>query len=108
MAQFLQEPSKNGAEAVIASAVQMCEFSTRFMALFEYVSESAWPSGRPRQTSTLMMFVEDGLVKLCLHDRALQRSLWVSGDSWESALTGMEVQLSSGKCEWRKDKPGRR
>lgn len=104
MARFLQEPSKNGAGRLIAGSVELCELAVAHPALWEYISECQWESGQPRVTSTLMLFVEEGLVKLCLHDRAAARSAWVSGRSWTSSLGSLEQVLAGGSVEWRKDR----
>lgn len=104
MAQYLQEPSANGAARLIAAAVQVCELASRYPAIFEHLTETSWPSGKARTTSTLLSFAEDGMVKLNLHDRSAGRSLWVSGDSWDAAMQGLEQLLESGKGEWRKDR----
>lgn len=104
MAQYLQEPSKNGAGRLIAGTPEMCAIAAAHPALWEHLSECVWESGQPRVTSTLMVFVEDGLVKLCLHDRASARSSWVSGKTLSGALGVLETQLEQHSVEWRKDR----
>lgn len=108
MAQYLQQPSKNGAAQTIASAVEVCDLATSWPAIFEHLTESAWESGVKRVTSTLMVFSEDGAIKLCLHDRAVARSAWVAGSSLTRALQLLENGLVAGSVEWRRDKPGAR
>ena len=68
----------------------------------EYCVESSWDDGAPRETSTLLLFVEEGRWKLCLHDRALSRSAWVSGASPEACLEALEAALGSEVVEWRR------
>jgi len=104
MAQFLHEPSKGGAERLIQQSVEMCAMATSYPAVWEHLTESAWASGKPRTTSTLMVFAEDGLFKLCLHDRSSGRTAWLSGPSLTAALISLERGLEENTVEWRKDK----
>jgi hypothetical protein len=76
-------------------------FKSRHPALAEYLEVDAWEDGRPRQTSTLLLFLEDGVVKACLNDRDADRALWVSGGSVAGVLESLEAALSGGTGEWR-------
>jgi hypothetical protein len=102
MAQFLQEPAREGAARHISRAVEVCELSCSFPALWEHLTETAWESGQVRITSTLLIFTEDGMVKLCLHDRASGRSAWVAKSSLTAALKAMEDALEGDSVEWRR------
>lgn len=104
MAQFLQEPGKSNAGRLVFGSVEMCELSARFPAIWEYLTEVAWESGAARLTSTLMVFSEDGMVKLCFHDRSCARTAWVSHRSLTGALASLDEQLASGHLEWRRDR----
>ena len=108
MAHYLQEPSKNGATRLIATSVELDELSSAYPALWEHLSETAWESGAPRTTSTLTIFVEEGLVKLCLRDRAAGRTAWASGKSMVKAWMALEAALEDDSAEWRKDRPTRK
>jgi len=46
--------------------------------------------------------VDDGMVKICMNDRARRRSAWVSGVSVANALDAAEAFLAEGKAGWRK------
>jgi hypothetical protein len=70
--------------------------------LWEYLSLASWDDGSARVTSSLLLFVEDGLCKLCLNDRALERTGWASGVTLEAALSAMDASLADGRMEWRK------
>jgi len=84
--------------------------ATLFPTLWEYLSGDAWDDGSPRETSTVLFFVEAGMCKACLNDRSLQRKCWSTGPSPEACLTSLEGALASGNVEWRADngKPGAR
>jgi hypothetical protein len=51
-----------------------------------------------------MVFSEDGLIKLCLHDRATSKVAWVSGVSVTGAMASLDRSLQDGHVEWRRDR----
>lgn len=67
----------------------------------EYMTDSAWEDGKPRDTSTLTVFLEDGMVKVALNDRACSRSLYASSDTLEGAIGALEQRLREQSPEWR-------
>jgi hypothetical protein len=71
-------------------------------AVMEYLFLDHWEDGASRETSTLLVFVEDGRVKACLNDRQEERSLWVSSTSFLGALAALEDALRSGGADWRR------
>jgi len=75
--------------------------STRLPALWEYLTLHRWEDGRDRRTSTLLLFVDQGSVKVCLNDRDAEASLWVAGRGLEEVLEALETTLRSGSGEWR-------
>lgn len=83
------------------------EVAALFPSIDEHVGTPVWPDGKPRRTSTLTIFCEDGLVKLCLSDRAQQLVAFVTGKSLSEAAEVLELQLAGGTAEWRKAEGGR-
>lgn len=81
------------------------DWSVQYPALIEYLTLTQWENGKPRQTATLMLFVEDGRVKLRFCDRAKARTLWMSSESLDSLLEALERHLRDGTGDWRKDRP---
>lgn len=71
--------------------------------LWDYLTESTYSDGTARRPSTLLFFCEDGLVKVCLHDRDLARSAWSTGKGEEECLATLEAKLVDGSVEWRRD-----
>lgn len=71
-------------------------------AVMEYLTADQWPSGGVRVTSTVLVFVEDGVWKACLHDRQDGSTLWVSSGSMPGLMSVLEATLASGQAEWRK------
>jgi hypothetical protein len=84
--------------------VEAKKWAERHPALWEYLTSTKYPDGGARQTSTLLLFVEDGVWKACLKDRDTGRSLWIASGSPTEAMTDLELTLAAGDAEWRKDK----
>ena len=83
-----------------------CLFASRYPALGEYLTLTTCDDGSVRQTSTVLLFQEDGLIKLCINDRDLSRSAFVSGHDLESAFQKLEEGLVTGDLDWRLKKGG--
>ena len=102
----MKKPTESGKGLVrAAGAGFMVEEKARWPQLIEYLNAAAWDDGSPRETSTLMLLIEDGWLKVCLNDRAVGRSLWQSADTLMDALDALEDHLVAGTGEWRVKKP---
>lgn len=77
-------------------------FHGRYPTLWEYLTTTRWEDSSPRMTATLTVFVEDGVVKLCLADRAMSRTGWCSGKTFLEALEAVEGALRLDRMEWRR------
>lgn len=71
-------------------------------AVHEFVTAAAHPDGRPRATSTLLLFVEDGVFKVCLSEREHSLTLWASASGVDEALMVLEERLTAQNVEWRR------
>lgn len=76
--------------------------------LREYMSDGKWEDGSERLTSTLLLLWEDGVYKGCLHDRAMERSLWAAGPSMTHVMEALESMLAEGTGQWRRSGKPRR
>lgn len=102
MSQFVKRPVTPSGSSGDSDAGVSPAFRAKFPALVEFLTELAFEDGTPREPSTLLTFIEDGVWKLCLNDRALGRTLWVSGDTFTSTVESMERSLEDGTGCWRK------
>jgi len=71
----------------------------------EMLVENRFPDGGARQTSTLLLFVEHGVVKVCLNDRDQGCSAWASGSSVGDCLEALEMGLQADSLQWRVSGP---
>lgn len=69
--------------------------------LYEYLSLTRYEKGESRVTSTLLIFVENGVLRICLNDRDNNRSVFFTGETLECALASLEAALLSDRVEWR-------
>lgn len=83
------------------------EFKRRFPTLLEYLTQTTWDDGSPRQTSTLLIFVDDGVLKACLNDRACERALWVASGTLSGAIAELDESLADPHAPWRASRPGK-
>lgn len=74
--------------------------------LYEYLTESKWDDGKPRERATLLVIAEGCRFKLWLNDKALGRSCWVSGATLEDALLSLDTGLAGDSLEWRRASQG--
>jgi hypothetical protein len=79
----------------------------RFPAIWDYCTSVKWDDGKPRSPATLLLFVEDGLWKLCLNDRARERTAWAAGETVFDCLDAMEANLAAETAVWRRKPPDR-
>lgn len=57
--------------------------------------------GKPRQTATLLVFVESGRWRACVNDRDSESSFFRSSESFLGLLESLESALSNGTADWR-------
>lgn len=64
---------------------------------------TCYDDGKPRKTSTLLVFLHEGRLKGCLRDRDTEETAWVSGDGLTGILDALEAGLQEGALDWRKE-----
>lgn len=101
----VKKPNVQSAASLSGVSGQDEQFSGLYPTLWEHLTTTEWEDKSVRQTSTMTVFVEDGQVKLCLNDRSLERTCWVSGGSFMAALHSLEEGLRLDRVDWR-GRPG--
>jgi len=76
----------------------------KYPTLLEWLVTEQWEDGSERKTSTILVFGEEGRVKVRLADRETDKVLWVTAESVRKALASLEADLVGGTGEWR-DQP---
>lgn len=103
---MMKPPSRNVIEGPYVAAPD--EVGSLYPLLAEHLTcrfyEGDPPT--PRETSTLLIFAQEGVFKACLRDRATKRALWVSCPLWSELLAVLEAGLSDEHAVWREDRDG--
>jgi len=76
-------------------------YGSAFPQVCEYLTSELWEDGSPRRTSTLLTFCEQGLVKICLSDRAFNRNTFMGGQTFAEAICALEEGLARDRVDWR-------
>lgn len=108
MAQFLQRRVDSDNGRVFDVERDDALFYSRLPAVAEFMCYDRWENGEKRETTTFMLFFEDGAFKVWVHDRAMKRSAFVSGRSFQDVWECVEAGLAKDCLVWRPDREGGR
>lgn len=97
---WMKKPTKIGS-AGSSPLVSRLSKTVATATVQEWMTDGRWEDGTARETSTLSLFFEDGVLKVAFHDRSQSRSLYLAGDCLETVLEALEVRLADGTGEWR-------
>jgi len=101
MGKFLEASKKKAARREQRVAPQDESFGALYPAMWEFFTETKWGKDEPRETSTLLVFVEAGMWKACFNDRDQERTMWASNATFEGLLASLEAKIASGEDDWR-------
>jgi len=101
---FLKKPSADSQGNRSLPSFSDDVMKRNYPALYEYLTSTTYPDGSKRETSTILVFVDDGQLKVCLNDRETSLMLWSSGESFEESLLVMDELLRSDNPPWRESK----
>lgn len=108
MASFVRKPPPSGGAVGGGSGPDDSKFADKFPALWEYLTLRQHDDGAPRETSTMLVFVEGGQWKCCVNDRDAGMSAFVSASTFEGLMKAVEEALKQGKADWRVPRSQRR
>jgi len=101
----LKKPElKSEEEKVVLTKWMDQEFEKDYPNLFAFLTGDRWDDGTARATGTLLLFTQDGYLKACLNDRALDRSCFVTGPSLTLLFDVAEDGLAEDLLDWRQRK----
>jgi hypothetical protein len=101
-------PRRNEPRSIaFASDIELSPLGVAYPAVWCELTCDHWEDGSARETSSLTLFLQEGLLKGCLRDRGNDRVTFVSGDSLERVLQALEDGLSTDSLDWRRDREQR-
>lgn len=79
-----------------------------FTSTWEFLTSTVWPdTGEPRQTGTILLFAEDGRLKVCLNDRDQGVLAFSVVDAGDGVWLTVEAVLDDPKTVWRANRQQR-
>lgn len=105
--------SKQTARRVQGAAnaeVAPCAMAVQMPLLFDHLTQRRYDDGSPRRTSSLLLFNDEGTLKLMLREPDAGLCCWVGGESLEGVFAALEAALGDPEHEWRVDRqqPGQK
>lgn len=76
-------------------------FAKDYPTLHEMLTATQYGDNQPRVTSTLLIFVENGILRFCLNDRDNSRSAFFTAETFSDGLEAIDSALLSNKVDWR-------
>jgi len=71
--------------------------------ILEYLSQTTYPDGSKRETSSLVVLCDGASWRVCLSDRDNQRVMWKTGATLVDALEAVELSLlGDDPSDWRR------
>ena len=78
----------------------------KYPRIVEYLTTTQWEDGSSRQTSSVAITINDGMIQVALNDKELKQSMYSSAGSMTEALGLMEKALAANVDGWRAWKSG--
>jgi hypothetical protein len=102
MAEFLpRRASKDEGDGKVAPSAR--GILERLPAIWTMLTLAKWPdTGKRRQTSSLSVFVDAGVLKVSLNDKDGGQSCFVTGGTLDDCLEALERALQEDRTDWRK------
>jgi hypothetical protein len=102
---YMKRRESNGRATASKNLTQAAEdayFGEKWPLLYRHLVDLRWDDGTNRTTSTIVLFCEEGFVKVCLNDRAEAAVCFMAALTMEDALNMLEEGLASNGLDWRK------
>lgn len=93
----------NGENGKTDQAFSDPDWGMQYPILHAFMTMIVDDQGKPRRTSTLMIFCEDGVAKGALRERNHDLTLWMTSSSILGLFTALEEALGKRPIDWRKN-----
>lgn len=108
MVNYLQSAADAASQPLAETAAHDEEFCQENPATHAYLTHTVDDTGKPRRTSTLVLFSEAGTFKGTLIERQHDVQIWATGDTLKAVIDALEAELVNPRPQWRKPSKGRR
>jgi hypothetical protein len=89
---------------VNGSLIEPDDLSAKYPVLWSHLTQTSWDDGLVRETSSLLVFLQDGMLKGMVRDREHGLCLWMAAGSLGGLLDALEAGLCDPQAEWRIDR----
>jgi len=101
----LHKPTANGSSgASLKSTTCLGTWLAPFPSIWEFLTLSTWTDGSPRIPGTILLFMDEGSLKVCLKDKNGPRTAFVTGPDPDTLFLAVEEGLAANSLSWRPDK----
>jgi len=76
-------------------------FNGQYPNLSAFLSQQEWEDGSTRQTGTMIIFVQDGQLKMCISDRDGQKNAFITAPTLQLLYDLAEMGLDDNALDWR-------
>lgn len=78
--------------------------SKKMPALWEWLTATKDETGEARETGTILIFAEEGLVKMCVCNRDTGHVAFISAKTLQDAFLKVDKGLAADSLDWRLSK----
>jgi hypothetical protein len=100
----LQRRTKLSADGAVPSRLAPCGMAKDYPLVWEFLTKTRWGKDDPRETGTMFVMMQDGLLKASLSDRDSDHVLWVAACSLTELFQVVEAALGDPGADWRVDR----
>lgn len=103
---LLKKPTATSGAGSVPAGYLDPTFAKEYPTLWQYLTQTTWEDGTPREPSSLLIFPQDGVFKCMVRDKAAGLCLWVACRQMSQLLDAVESALADPVAEWRHDRQG--
>lgn len=104
----MKKPDVTPRAAAAAGAFADPKWQERYPLVWEHLAHTEWEDGGARETSTVVIRIEDGRFNMALNDREQKASAYVTADTIADGMAALEKGLKAGTTDWRPWKGGKK
>jgi len=97
----IKKDASKGSAAVTPGKWEDKQFTGQYPNLAAFLSQTTYEDNTTRQTGTMIIFIQDGQLKMCLSDRDNQRNAFITSPTLQLLFDVVELGLGDGNLDWR-------
>ena len=78
--------------------------SRDFPNLWDFLTQSAWEDGSRRETGSMLIFCDDGVIKTMVKDRDRGLCLWLTAPGLHTLFQVADAGVIDPSADWKKDR----